>query len=173
VPEKAKAEVCDLFGLSPQQIERYFKAGMPHRKRGRRVVLPWPEARIWFFKYLEEKGYRRAAPKTLDEARQRKASAEAEMMELELAKARGELMLLTDYERLVGDAFGRVRARLLNFSQRGAGIVLGAASVQEAQARLEPLVREAMDELHRADDIPEPPPDEDEIEEDGDDGPRD
>jgi DNA-binding response OmpR family regulator len=54
----------------------------------------------------------------------------------------------------VKELMARVRARLTNLPPRLAGTMLGAKTIQEAQARAEPLIREAMEELRRADDVP-------------------
>lgn len=151
----SKREFAETFGISEKQIERYCQEGMPHKKEGVKVFLLMPEARVWYHKHLVEKGEQRAKPKgKRTDSVDRRLAAEAETAEIELAKLRNELMTVADYDRLIGDAFARVRARLTNLPPRIAGIVLGAKSIQEAQARIEPLVREAMEELRRADDVP-------------------
>ncbi len=151
---KPKAEVCDLFGISAAQIERYFKQGMPHTKKGRNVVLPWPEARTWYFAYLEQKGYKRAAPQSLDEARRRRATAEAELAELELARERDETMRVEDGAATLADGFARARSKILNLPPRIAGVIVGVPTKAEALARIEPLVLEVLAELHAAEDVP-------------------
>jgi hypothetical protein len=157
-----KQQFSDTFGVSTSQLERLFQEGMPHdlgaatHGKRRRVTIPMPDGRVWYHRYLVNKGRKEAAPTTLDDERRRHHFALAEMAELELAKARDELMTVTDFERLLGDAFARVRARLQNLAARQAGGVLGATSIEEAQKRLEPLVREAMEELRAASDVPQP-----------------
>lgn len=151
----SKREFAETFGISEKQIERYCQAGMPHRKEGAKVFLLMPEARVWYHKHLEAKGVEKGRPKgKRDDYRDRQEAAAAEKAEIELAQLRNELMTVADFDRLVGDAFARVRARLTNLPPRVAGIVLGAKTIQEAQARIEPLVHEAMEELRRADDVP-------------------
>jgi hypothetical protein len=153
--ELTKRAFAETYGVSEAQLERLFQQGLPHAKRStRKVAIPMPEGRIWYHNYLVEKGKRAAAPKDIDEAKHRKMAAEAELAEIELEKAREELMTVAEFEKAIGDAFSRVRARLTNLAPRLAGVVLGAGTVQEAQARAEPLVREAMEELRAADDVP-------------------
>lgn len=152
-----KRAFAETFGVSEAQLERYFQQGMPHEKAStRKIMIPMPAGRVWYHEYLVNKGRKQAAPTTLDEAKQRREAAQAELAELDLAERRGELMHVSDYEQLVGDAFARVRARLTNLPSRLAGVVVGCETIQEAQARVDPLVREAMDELQRAVDVPEP-----------------
>lgn len=152
----SKAAFCATHGVSESQLERLFQQGMPHEKRGRRIDIPVPQGRVWYHAYLVEKGRRQAAPKNIDDAKMRKMDAEAELAELELAKARDELMTVAQYDRAVLDAYSRVDVRLQSLSPRLAGAVLGAATIQEAQARIDPLIEEARTELRQADDVPSP-----------------
>jgi hypothetical protein len=154
--ELTKRAFGDLFGISEAQLERLFHQGMPHEKRAKKSYIPMPAGRVWYTEYLVQKGRKQVTPTSLDEARQRKEAAQAEMAELDLAKARDELMTASEFARVLGDAFARARARLQNLAPRIAGTVLGAETITEAQARIEPLVREAMEELRRAEDVPEP-----------------
>lgn len=149
-----KAEAVERLGISEKQIERHCHEGMPHKKDGRHVLIKWPDARLWRDKLLIAQGEAKAKPTNRSDSIDRQAAANAELAEIELAKARNELMTVTDFDRLVGDAFARVRARLTNLPPRIAGVVLGATSIHDAQARIEPLVREAMEELRGADDVP-------------------
>ncbi len=152
-----KRAFAEAFGVSEAQLERLFQQGMPHTKEAsRRVTIPMPEGRVWYHAYLVEKGRKQAAPTSMDEARKRREIAQAELAELDLAERRNELMTVTAFDALVADVFARVRARLQNFAPRAAGLVVGAVTIQDAQARLEPLAREVMEELRRADDIPAP-----------------
>lgn len=153
--EFTKRQFAETFGLSEKQIERHFAQGMPYRKDGTRILIPMPAGRTWYHEHLVEKGKKQAAPKDIDDAKLRKAAAEAEMAELELAKLRGDTMLVDDHERMLGEAFGRARAKLLNLGPRAAGAAFGALTLQECQAKVEPIVTEIMDELCKADDVPD------------------
>jgi len=74
-----KAQFAATFGVSEAQLERYFQQGMPHEKKGRRIMIPMPEGRVWYHKYLVEKGRREAMPQDLDEAKKRREMAMAEI----------------------------------------------------------------------------------------------
>lgn len=154
--EITKKEFCDTFGVSEAQLERHFQAGMPHEKKSsKKIYIPMPAGRVWYHEHLVAKGKKLAAPKDIDDAKLRKAAAEAEMAELELAKLRGDTMLVDDHERMLGEAFGRARAKLLNLGPRAAGAAFGALTLQECQAKIEPIVTEIMEELCKADDVPD------------------
>lgn len=152
--EWTKRQFCEVFGVSEAQLERYFQRGCPHKKKNsRKVVVPMPEGRIWYLDYVRELERKKAAPTSLDEIRKRKEGAQMQMEELKLAREQGKTMLVDEHEKLLADAFSRVRAKLLNFAPRAAGAASGE-TVQERQAQLEPLVVEIMEELCKADDVP-------------------
>src|SRR5689334_18883219 len=98
--ELSKRAFAETFGVSEAQLERLFHLGMPHAKTGRKITIPTPEGRVWYHRYLVEKGRKEAAPVDLREARRRKESADAEMAELELAKARGELATVDEFRAI-------------------------------------------------------------------------
>lgn len=151
-----KRAFAETFGVGEKQLERYFAVGMPHQRTGRRVMLPMPAARVWFHEYLIKKGERKAQPASLSEARMRKETAQAALEELKLARELGKLMLVDEFSQLLGEAYGRVRAKLLNFPARAAGVAFGTTSFADCQAKLHPLVLEIMAELAAADDVPDP-----------------
>ncbi len=151
----SKRQFADTYGVSESQLERLFQQGMPHAKTSaRKIAIPMPSGRVWYHEYLIRKGRKQAAPTSIDDARRRKGAAEAELVELELAEKRGELMTVADFVKVTGEAFARARARLQNLASRAAAAAFGGQSVPECQARIEPLVLEVLDELRRADDVP-------------------
>lgn len=162
-PEINRVTLAVLIGYSPKQITRWLSdTDIPHERRGTEVLFPWPGTRVWLHKYLEDKGKRAGRPESRDDARERKEYAEAEMAELKLAEARGELDTVAHLEKALADAFTRIRAKLSSFAPRAAGAVIGAVTVQDATARLTPLVDEVFAELRQTDDIPLEEPDDDE-----------
>jgi hypothetical protein len=150
-----KATFCATFGVSEKQLERHFQNGLPHEKQGRRAYVLMPDGRVWLHRYIEEKGKQSAAPKTINDARLRKETAQAGMEELKLAREQGKTMLVIEHEKMLGEAFSRVRAKLLNLAPRAAGAAFGAISIQDCQAKIEPVVTEIMEELCASDDVPE------------------
>lgn len=157
--ELTKAQLEVVTGYSSKQLTRWIQSSdIPHRREGNEVFFPWPAVRGWLHTYLEEKGRRAATgPVTKDaatQARAREDVARAELLEIDLAKARGELMKLTDFESRMADAFARVRARLANLAPRAAAAAFGADSVLDAQARIQPVIDEVFDELRQTDDVP-------------------
>jgi hypothetical protein len=114
-------------------------------KKGRRSYR-WPEFPIW---YRTELSRNREKPTTFEDARTRKVTAEAELAEIELAKARAEMLTLSDLEAIVARDYSKVRAKLTALTGRLAPDVVGCKTTAEATAKIEPVIREAMEELSR------------------------
>ena len=151
-----KREFADLFGVSEKQLERFFAQGMPHdRESARKITIPMPDGREWYKNHLVNKGRKEAQPSTINEAHLRIATAKAERDELQLAKEKRQTMKVEEHIELLADGFSRVRAKMLNFAARAAGAAFGAATIQECQAKIEPLVLEMMEELATANDVPD------------------
>jgi hypothetical protein len=129
---------------------------------GRAARFQWDECLRAFVAYqaerLAEKRLRQLladqAGPSYSVSRARLAAAQAARIELKLSREQQQLLTLDDFKTALGDAYMRIRAKLLIFAPRAAGVVVGALTLPEAQARLEPIVREIMEELCAADDVP-------------------
>lgn len=88
-------------------------------------------------------------PADVDEAKARKLAAEAELAEIELAKARGELVPIDAVAKAVTDEYAATRAKLLALPSKLAPLV--AIEDREAACRdaIERGITEALDELSR------------------------
>lgn len=112
--ELSVSEVAEKLGISYQAVGVWAaKPGAPTRSVGTKVWLKWPAFARWREQQMVETARREASPTvSLDEARTRKALAEAELAEIELAKARGAVVALSDYEAALGRILDRLSARL-------------------------------------------------------------
>src|SRR4051812_40622326 len=89
-----------------QGLEALRHKGMPFRKaaKGNGHEYPWPAAGEWYLERIEQDA-RGAAPPKFEDARARKTQAESEIAEIELAKARGEVVPIEDVTTEVGRVF--------------------------------------------------------------------
>lgn len=136
-----KAEAVDLLGISPKQLERYVSEGMPCTGTGAKRVFSWPQIRHWRDKRLIAQGEARVEAKhakrpaiSLDEARLRKETAEAQLKEIALAEAEGRLIPLEMHERRYGAACDRLRAVLMAIPSRYLGRIQQAREDADAHA---------------------------------------
>ena len=88
---------------------------------------------------------------TYDEARTRKVNAEAEIAELELAKVRGELVVVDDVIKAWETVLMAVKAKMMSVPTKAAPVVASEGEAGKCQAVIEDLVREALEELESYD----------------------
>jgi hypothetical protein len=148
VEEYTVGEAAEALGMSSASVSQWVNRAPPDvwRKAGSKRVLLWPAFPVWYRAELQKN----SAPADLDEARRRKLAAEAELAELQLERERGALLTVADFRRELGDALDLVRSRVTAMTARLAPQVVGLSSVAEAQAAIDPLVREILRELSEA-----------------------
>lgn len=89
------------------------RPGAPVRREANRVYVQWPAFARWREQELVKQAKAEVAPTiSLDEARTRKALAEAELAEMDLAVRRGDLVAVSVYENALARVLDRLTARL-------------------------------------------------------------
>ena len=91
-----------------------------------------------------------------DEARTRKVNAEAEIAELELAKVRGDLVVVDDVVQVWAEVVSALKGKLLSIPTKAAPVVSAEPDAGICQAILEDLVNEALEELSNYDPTTDP-----------------
>lgn len=86
-----------------------------------------------------------------DEARTRKVNAEAEIAELQLAKARGELALVEDVIAAWVDVLSATKAKVMSIPTKTATILATENDPKIIKTELEDHIREALAELSNYD----------------------
>ena len=149
-------EAATRLGLTHQAIGQWtMRPGCPCRKEGSRVYVQWPAFARWREAEMLAKATRDASPAvSLDDARTRKALAEAELAELEVAKARGEFVAVSDsvkaLARMLDILNGRLRAlgpRMAHFGEE-----VEEATEREAESIIEELSQFDADVIDEPDD---------------------
>lgn len=111
-----RADLANINGVSLPTIDDWVRRGCPVMQRGAR-------GRAWQFNTAEVRNWRdddiraqavEAGPVTKDELILRKLRAETEQAELDLSKARNELVPVEQFDRAMTKAFGEVRAGFRN-----------------------------------------------------------
>lgn len=140
----ALAALSDETGLSVrtlQFIRQQEPSVLVTRQRGSATQYKQPDCAINLRKREADKAKKEHAPTvSLDEARTRKALAEAELAEIELAQARGEVVALADYEAALARILDRLAARLRALPVRL--LHLGPEVEAAAEAEAEKVVEE-------------------------------
>jgi len=145
-----RSDLAEFFGVSLPTVTSWVKRGCPYVQAG-------GKGREWRFnthevaEWREQQAYANAVGSSsdwdLEEARRRREAAEAALKEMELAKARGEVVEIEAVADIVGDDYSRVRARLLSIPPKCAPLAIRAESVMEIREILDDGIRAALDEL--------------------------
>lgn len=148
-----KAELATALGVSVQTVTAWLQRGLPT------VSRPGTSGRAYSFRLSDVVAWRVAqeaarhdtgAETDLEEAKRRKAVAEAELAEMQAAQQAGRLLAREDVDAAVIGAFARVRARLLAIPQSVAPLVVGA-DLPEASEAIRRAIYGSLQELSETD----------------------
>lgn len=142
--------------MPERTFARWCAKGLPSKGDGTTARFPWPEIHRWLLQQVEQRGRESAKPKDIDEARERKAAADAELAELELAEKRHQLMTVEAGEAALGAAYARVATRLKAAPNKYAPRTVNLKSIPESLTIWQRAVHEVMDELYQGRDVPVP-----------------
>ncbi len=148
--ELTKANIAMCLGVSLPTVSSWVRKGCPYVQKG-------SKGQQWIFNtaevisWREEQAALAAVGDTksldIDEARRRKLAAEAAMVELDLAKRRGEVIEIEEVSGVIGDDYANVRAKLLSLPTKLAPQLIGIEDMAECKALIERGVSEALEEL--------------------------
>jgi phage terminase Nu1 subunit (DNA packaging protein) len=115
-----RSDLADHMGISMPTVDRWVKDGMPVDVRGRQGVQ-WSFDLADVIRWRIDRAAKDAAADAPDDLAQiEKRTAQAKMLtaELDLAKKRGEVAPIADFERAQAKAFAQIRANVMNVAQR-------------------------------------------------------
>lgn len=136
--------LASWFGCDARSVGNYVKEGMPKDERGK---FDPARAIPWFLQRERERARSSKGLNDLDLARQRKTIAEAELAEMELAKARDELIPLALHEQRLRERLETV-AGSVKAIHRYQPEVKAAVTDVAADALLDKMSDEMLAELH-------------------------
>jgi len=138
--------ISKLLNLTERRVQQLAKEGIiPKAEKGKYNLVAVVKA---YITYLQELAFgKHTGSESESESRSRWLKAKAELSELELSKAKGELVGAVEsaewWERIVSTA----KIRLLSIPTRAAPLVIGAGSLAQIQAVIQSLLYEVLNEL--------------------------
>ncbi len=132
-----RGEVAAFFGVTPPTVDGWVRAGCPVKKGQRGVASEFNSADVATF--LREKARQEGSGTSLadeTELKRRKLAAEAERAELELAKEKGEVAPVREFERAQAAAMAAIRANMRNVPGRAVLQLLGCTDELEFKNKL-------------------------------------
>lgn len=152
-----RKEAKAALGAMPERsFARWVAKGLPRKGNNKSERYPWPEIHRWTLEHARQEGRESVRPADYEDAKARKAIAEAELAEYELLQKRGELMTLANGEKILSEAFQRIRGALLALPRRIASDLVAIQTMAEANARVTRAISEVLEELATGADVPEP-----------------
>lgn len=133
-----RSGLADIFGVALPTVDGWVRQGVPYVQRGGRGK-EWRFDTADVAQWLRDKAVTDATGETqTDEAelRRRKLQAETAKAELELAKARGKVATIRDFERAQAAAFAQIRANVMNVPQRVVVQLLGETNETAFKTKL-------------------------------------
>jgi phage terminase Nu1 subunit (DNA packaging protein) len=133
-----RQELSQAMGVSLPTVDRWIRDGCPMKQRGTKGV-PWvfslPDVVAWWGDRQRESAAG-SAPTDVEDARRRKLSAEAAMAELELAKARGDVAPIREFEMAQSRMMAVIRTNILNVPSRVVLQLLGETDEKLFKSKL-------------------------------------
>jgi len=129
--------ISKLLDLTPRRVQQLSKSGViPKSARGRYELVSAVQG---YIRYLRDRSIE-AGIISIDVARQRKTAAEAELAEIELAKARAAVVRIEDVARQWESILGGVRTRFLALPTKLAPLV----AVENKQKIVEEIISDGV-----------------------------
>ena len=129
-------KLAQAMNLSPRRVQQLVDEGMPREERGRYEL---GQCMAWYIRYLQAILERREIPQVdavaaaLRGERQRLTRAQADREELELQKARAEVIPIAVFEERMAAMITQARQRLLMLPSRVAGELEGEPRLEIKQ----------------------------------------
>ena len=120
--------LSEVFGVALNTIDSWVRQGCPVVQKGAGKGQEWQFNTAQVSKWLRDRDVEEAAggiPDDMDELKLRKQKAETELAELELAQKKGEVALISEFERIWAMSMGQLRQNILGVPQRAVLQLLG------------------------------------------------
>lgn len=147
--EVERDELADILGVDVRTITNYIKKpDFPSRVRGNRRTFPVRRCVQWKIDHdVADAIASMAPPKPSHDAELRKMAADAELAEIKVQKARGEVVPVADAIKEVKQSYSRVRARFASIPGEYGPRLLNLTSIPEVTRQLREMIGSVMVEL--------------------------
>lgn len=131
--------LSEVFGVALTTVDSWVRQDCPVVVRGRGKGQEWQFNTAQIAKWLQDKAADDATgeiPDDINLLKLRKAKAETELAELELAEKRGQVALIAEFERAQAVVFGIIRSNMMNIPQRAVLQLLGETDARIFKEKL-------------------------------------
>lgn len=143
------AQLADLLMITSRRVQQLTDEGViPKVSRGKYELIPAVQGYVRFLQ--ERTNGHNASPADYHAEKARLTKAQADLAELELAKARGEVAPIPDIEREWSRKFAVLRSNVMNVAQRVATQLLGETNEQRFKSVLRAELTDALERTAEA-----------------------
>lgn len=136
----SQVELTKRWGKSRQTAAEWARRpGCPKRNRAGKIEYQWPEFLEWWASERERAARDEATPVDSEQAKARKALADAKLAEYELAQAEGRLIDAQEGAQEFMRRIEPIRASMIAMPPKWAPLLMGKRTLTEMQAALETL----------------------------------
>lgn len=142
-----RAELAQIMGVSPPTVDAWVRSGCPILEKGSRGVAAafnTAEVAKWLRDKAREEGSGEAVADE-SELRRRRLLAETEKAELELAKAKGDVAPILEFEKASARMDAIIRQNMQNIPQRVVTQLLGETDEARFKSVLMAEIRLALE----------------------------
>lgn len=147
------SEIAEVYDVDIRTIRTWVSRGCPFLERGGKGARPWQFESSDVIGWREQQAAIAAVGDVskvdVDEARRRKLAAEAALSELELAKAKGEVIALEDIQSVWLEIVSNCRSLLLAMPSKVAPVVAAESELRPIRDLLTDEIEECLAELSR------------------------
>lgn len=133
-----RSALAEFFNVSMPTVDTWVRSGCPFLRKGGRGV-EWQFDTAAVAAWLRDRAVSDATGDTVTdetELRRRKLQAETTLAELELAKAKGEIAPIHEFERAQSRIMAAIQANVMNVPARAVLQLLGCTDETEFKAKL-------------------------------------
>ncbi len=162
------ADVADLLFVTEKTVRNWMNKGdLPFKDHPRGRMLSWKQVLEWYVAYRQADGGTRGTQsekpsnspqETMESAMRRRAVAEADLKELQLAGERGKVVAIGDVERSVAKVASSLKQAILALPSRLATRLYGVRDRNAIRAILDAEARELCVKLATIGQQSAPPP---------------
>jgi phage terminase Nu1 subunit (DNA packaging protein) len=142
-----QVEVAEVLGVSSRQVHNLVKEGMPRHAENGKTYYDAPECVAWYLARKVAEAESNAEPTSEWESKARLDSLRADLLDIELQRARGQVMPVEYAVSQLEGIGARLRTKMQILPTKWAPGLVGAQTIPEMATRLEVAVQDAMKAL--------------------------
>ncbi len=145
-----RSELAGLYGVSLPTVDSWVRRGMPYvtkGARGKEWTFDTAAVAEWHAEQAVVNAIGDTAAVDENELKRRKLAAETTVVEIEAAKARGEVVAVEDVIQIIRDDYISLKQRMRTIPDRVTALIIGETDETRIKQELSSEIDDALTEL--------------------------